>query len=176
MNPKTHVFADAAGAAEACGTRVIELLEEALAAREFATFAVSGGHTPLLLFQRMASRPFDWKRLHLFWVDERCVPPADSASNYKLAKRGLIEPVHIPEHNVRRIIGEMAPQQAAEHYAGEISRFFGLAAEEMPVFDVVQCGMGPDAHTGSLFPGEPLIDDRRELPPQFLPHSSTNGG
>jgi 6-phosphogluconolactonase len=85
MNPKTHVFADAAGAAESCATRIIGLLEETLAAREFATLAVSGGHTPLLLFQRMAPHPFDWKRLHLFWVDERCVPPGDPASNYKLA-------------------------------------------------------------------------------------------
>jgi 6-phosphogluconolactonase len=57
----------------------------------------------------------------------------------------------------------MAPQQAAEHYAGEISRFFGLTAGQMPVFDVVQCGMGPDAHTGSVFPGEPLIDDRSRI-------------
>ena len=163
MNPKAHVFADSAGAAEACAQRIIELLEAALTAREFATLAISGGHTPLLLFQRMAPRPFDWKRLHLFWVDERCVPPGDPASNYKLAKEGLIEPAHIPERNVHRIIGEMAPQEAAEHYAGEISRFFGLAAGKMPVFDVVQCGMGPDAHTGSLFPGEPLIDDRSRI-------------
>jgi len=160
MNLRKHVFTDAVGAAEACARRVIELLQEALAAREFATLAISGGHTPRLLFEKMVPLAFDWKRLHLFWVDERCVPPDDPASNYKLAKEGLIEPSHIPEHNVHRIIGEMAPQQAAEHYAEEISRFFGLAAGEMPVFDVVQCGMGPDAHTGSLFPGEPLIDDR----------------
>ncbi|MBV8730103.1 MAG: 6-phosphogluconolactonase [Acidobacteriia bacterium] len=162
MSPRTHVLPDRNAAVEACAGRIFELLNESLTGREFATLAVSGGHIQDL-FEKMAARRFDWKRLQLFWVDERCVPPHDSASNYKLAKDHLISRVEIPESHVHRIVGEVAPQEAAERYAQEIRSFFGLARGEMPAFDVVQCGMGPDGHTASLFPGDPMIDDREGI-------------
>ena len=160
MSANRHVLPDAQTAADQCAARIIELLEDVLATRELATLAVSGGHTPRLMFRKMAALPFNWKRVHLFWVDERCVPPKDPASNYKMANEELIAPAHFPERNVHRILGEIAPREAAERYVAEIRQFFGLAAGDMPHFDVVQCGMGPDAHTASLFPGEPLLDDR----------------
>ncbi|MBV9504151.1 MAG: 6-phosphogluconolactonase, partial [Acidobacteriia bacterium] len=116
-----------------------------------------------LLFQKMAARRFEWSRLHVFWVDERCVPPEDPASNYKLAKDNLIALAHIPERNVHRIVGEIAPKEAATRYINEIRQFFGLGSGEKPVFDVAQCGMGPDGHTASLFPGDPLIHDREGI-------------
>ncbi|MBV9505264.1 MAG: 6-phosphogluconolactonase [Acidobacteriia bacterium] len=163
MNAKTHIAADTAGAAEACAARTLALLEAALGGRDFATLAVSGGHTPQLLFQKMAARRFEWSRLHVFWVDERCVPPEDPASNYKLAKDNLIALAHIPERNVHRIVGEIAPKEAATRYINEIRQFFGLGSGEKPVFDVAQCGMGPDGHTASLFPGDPLIHDREGI-------------
>ncbi|HLK46828.1 MAG TPA: 6-phosphogluconolactonase, partial [Bryobacteraceae bacterium] len=109
---------------------------------------------------KLAALRFDWSRVHLFWVDERCVPPADPASNYKLAKDWLLPGARFPERNVHRIVGEIAPQEAAHRYTEEIRRFFKLDPGEMPQFDVVQCGMGPDGHTASLFPGSPLIGDR----------------
>ena len=160
MSAQRHSLPDAAAAAEACAHRVTGLLEAALGGGEFATLAVSGGSTPRLLFEKLATLRFDWSRVHLFWVDERCVPPTDPASNYKLAKDWLIPGARIPERNVHRIVGEVAPKEAAHLYVEEIRRFFGLEPDEMPRFDVVQCGMGPDAHTASLFPGEPLIEDR----------------
>ena len=163
MSSQRHSLPDAASAADACALRISGLLENALGGGEFATFAVSGGSTPRLLFERLARLHFDWSRVHLFWVDERCVPPADPASNYKLAKDWLIPGTHIPERNVHRIIGEIAPKEAAHLYTEEIRRFFQLEQGEMPRFDVVQCGMGPDAHTASLFPGQPLIDDREDI-------------
>jgi 6-phosphogluconolactonase len=92
--------------------------------------------------------------------DERCVPPSDPASNYRLAKDWLIQGARIPERNVHRIAGEIAPKEAAHLYAEQIRRFFSREPDEMPRFDVVQCGMGAAAHTASLFPGEPLLDDR----------------
>jgi 6-phosphogluconolactonase len=158
--PQRYVFPDPAAAAEACARRILGLLNEALSGRDTATLAVSGGHTPKLLFEKMTAQPFDWQRVHLFWVDERCVPPNDPASNYRLAMDNLISRVHIPERNLHRIVGEIAPQEAAVRYAQEIRGFFGLAAGEMPSFDIVQCGMGPDGHTASLFPGDPMIHDR----------------
>ena len=163
MSVQRHTLPDPEAVAEACADRIRALLDAALASGEFATFAVSGGSSPRLLFQKLAALRFDWSRIHLFWVDERCVPPGDPASNYKLAKDWLIPGTHIPERNVHRIFGEIAPKEAAHRYEAEIRQFFKLEPGEMPRFDVVQCGMGPDGHTASLFPGEPLTDDREGI-------------
>jgi len=154
---------DAAAAAEACAHHVVTVLEEALSGQECATFAVSGGSTPRLLFPKLAASRFRWGRVHLFWVDERSVPPTDPASNYKLAEDCLIQPAHIPHRQIHRIVGEMDPKLAARRYSDEIREFFGLDEGEFPHFDLVHRGMGPDAHTASLFPGDPLIDDREHL-------------
>ena len=163
MSIQRHSLPDAAAAAESCAQRVTGLLETALAGGSEASLAVSGGSTPRLLFQALTRLHFDWSRVHLFWVDERCVPPTDPASNYKLAKDYLLSGARIPERNVHRIHGEIAPKEASHRYAEEIRRFFKVDPGEMPRFDVVQCGMGPDAHTASLFPGEPLIEDRDQI-------------
>ncbi len=160
MSLRREVSPDAPGAAANCARFVAGQLQEALAARPLATLAVSGGHTPKLMFERLAVLAVDWNRVHLFWVDERSVPPDDAASNYKLAKENLIDPAHIPDSNVHRMIGEIDAKEAAGRYTDEIRRFFQLGPNDMPRFDVVQCGMGPDGHTASLFPGQPLVDDR----------------
>ncbi|SPE37230.1 6-phosphogluconolactonase [Candidatus Sulfopaludibacter sp. SbA3] len=160
MSVRWHTYPDAAAAAEACAHQVIALLEEAIAGQEFATLAVSGGSTPKLLFQSLTASRFRWDKVHLFWVDERCVPPTDDASNYKLAHDYLIAPARLPQRQVHRVFGELKPEAAARRYAEEIQEFFGLDDGEMPHFDVVHRGMGPDAHSASLFPGDPLIDDR----------------
>jgi 6-phosphogluconolactonase len=140
MSVQQFTAPDALGAAEACARHIFSLLEAALTIRERATLAVSGGSTPKLLFQKMAATPFAWDRVHLFFVDERSVPPTDSASNYKLVNDNLIGPAHIPGGNVHRIVGEIAPAEAAERYAAGIREFFGLRDGEIP--------------------GDPLIDDR----------------
>ena len=163
MSVRWHALPDATAAAEACAHHVTNLLEEVLSGQEFATFAVSGGSTPKLLFQKLVASRFRWDHVHLFWVDERMVPPTDPASNYKLADDYLIQPAHIPHRHAHRICGEMAPRTAAARYVEEIQDFFGLEEGEMPRFDVVHRGMGPDAHTASLFPGEALIDDREGI-------------
>ena len=151
---------DAKAAAEACAHHVLGRLEEALSGQDAATFAISGGSSPKLLFQILAGTKFPWDRVHIFWVDERCVPPTDDQSNYKMAMESLIGPAHIPQRNVHRVLGELAPPAAAKRYVEEIREYFGLDDGELPRFDLVHRGMGPDAHTASLFPGEPLIDDR----------------
>ena len=163
MSVQWHRLRDANAAAEAGARHIIGLLEEALSGQDSATFAVSGGTTPKLMFQKLAATRFPWEKVHLFWVDERSVPPTDVASNFKLADDFLIQPAHIPHRNVHRVMGELPPAAAAKRYAGEIREFFGLEGSEMPRFDVVHRGMGPDAHSASLFPGEPLIDDREGI-------------
>ena len=163
MSVQKFTEPDAQAAADACARHIFKLLDAAIAARGRASLAVSGGSTPKLLFRTMAATPFAWESVHLFFVDERCVPPTDSASNYKLANDNLIAAARIPAASVHRIIGEIAPADAAERYAAEIGDFFGLRDGEMPQFDIVHRGMGPDAHTASLFPGDPLIDDRDRI-------------
>jgi len=163
MSVHWYTSPDASAAAEACAHHIVAILEEVLSGQEFATLAVSGGSTPRLLFEKLAKSKSHWDHVHLFWVDERCVPPTDPASNFKLADDYLIRPAHIPQRHVHRVVGEMAPKAAAARYAEEIREFFGLDNEELPHFDVVHRGMGPDAHTASLFPGEPLIDDREGI-------------
>ena len=163
MSVRWHTLPDPNAAAEACAHHIINLLEESLSGQDFATLAVSGGSTPKLLFQKLAATRFRWDKVFLFWVDERIVPPTDIASNYKLADDHLIRAAHIPARNIHRVYGELTPQHAAERYVSEITEFFALEPGQMPRFDVIHRGMGPDAHTASLFPGDPLIDDREGI-------------
>jgi 6-phosphogluconolactonase len=163
MSVRRHILPDAQAAATACAHHVIHLLEEALAGQETATLAISGGSSPKLMFDVLAATAFPWDKVHLFWVDERCVPPTDEQSNYKMANEHLIKLAHIPPYNAHRVLGEIAPAKAAARYTDDIVDFFGLEKGQMPRFDVVHLGMGPDAHTASLFPGEPLIDDRERI-------------
>jgi len=163
MTAQSFAYESADAASTACARKALELLERALADQPRATLAVSGGTTPKRMLAEMAKSGFGWTHVHLFWVDERCVPPTDSQSNYKLALDYFIGPANFPASNVHRIQGEIVPDDAAKLYAGDIQSFFALAPGAMPRFDVVHRGMGPDAHTASLFPGEPLIDDHKNL-------------
>jgi 6-phosphogluconolactonase len=160
MSVHWHTYPDARAAAEASARHILTLLDNVLSGKERATIAVSGGSTPKLLFEELVKARYRWDRVHLFWVDERAVPPSDPDSNYRLAHESLIGPAHFPPRNVHRIEGSLAPERAAEHYTADIRKFFALEEGDLPHFDIIQLGMGPDAHTASLFPGEPLIDDR----------------
>jgi 6-phosphogluconolactonase len=147
-------------AATACAAWLLQELRTLLAGQHFARIAISGGSSPKLMFGTLAKTPFDWSRVHVFWVDERCVPPADPQSNYKLAKESWLDPSGVPAENIHRIAGELPPAEGASLYVEEIGKCFGLRGDELPAFDIIHRGMGPDAHTASLFPGEPLIGDR----------------
>jgi 6-phosphogluconolactonase len=163
MSAQKFTAPDAMGASEACARRILSLVGSTLSGRDLATLAISGGSTPKLLFQQMATMSFPWDRIHLFFVDERCVPPTDGASNYKLASDYLIQPAQIPASHVHRVEGELVPGVAAARYSDEIRAFFNLSAGQMPRFDIVHRGMGPDAHSASLFPGSSLIDDHEGI-------------
>jgi 6-phosphogluconolactonase len=143
--------------------RITAFLNEALSARQHATLAVSGGKTPVHMFDRLSASELPWDRIHLFWVDERPVPPADPQSNYRLAEEWLIRRATIPHQNIHRILSELQPEKAAERYCEEIREFFRLSRGEIPQFDVIHRGMGSEGHTASLFPGEPLIGDRQRI-------------
>ncbi len=146
--------------AEALASFVLETLTEALRTKPRVSMAISGGSTPALLFDRLAKADFDWSKVHFFWVDERCVPPTDDQSNFKLANDHLFVPAAVPHVNIHRVPGELTPDEAAVQYIEEIEKFFELETGALPAFDLLHRGIGPDAHTASLFPGEPLIDNQ----------------
>lgn len=155
-----NIFASPAEAAAACATEIVARLLEAVARDARATLAISGGSSPKSMFERIAEQEMPWDKIHVFWVDERPVPEDDPQSNYRLARESLIRPALIPKKNVHRIHGELEPAEAARQYSEELRAFFG---DGIPRFDIVHRGMGADAHTASLFPGEPLIRDPKGI-------------
>lgn len=115
---------------------------------------LSGGNTPRIWFDHLAvnSEEIDWSRVHLFWGDERCVPPEHYDSNYGMTKKHLLDKIDIPDQNVHRIRGEDEPMHEAVRYGQEILRFNRITNQEWPVFDWVLLGLGSDGHIASLFP------------------------
>lgn len=158
-----HRFPDADAAAEACGKRILALMQAAIDERGVATLAISGGSSPKPMFQGFARSSFPWEKVQLFWVDERAVPPTDEQSNFKLASDTWLTEARFPSTNIHRIQAEFAPDEAARLYQDEIRVNFSLPVGPLPQFDVIHRGMGPDGHTASLFPGSPLIEDRTRI-------------
>lgn len=128
------------------------------------TLVLSGGSTPIPLFQRLAEdEEIDWSRIQVFWGDERCVPPDHEQSNYRSAYEHLLKHVDIPEENIHRMEGELPPAEAAQRYEDEIRRVLELEPGELPRFDLVMLGMGDDGHTASLFPGTAALNEEHKL-------------
>lgn len=150
-------------AAEACGQRALDLLAKAIAAREHASLAVSGGSSPRPMFELFANSGFPWERVHVFWVDERCVPVSDAQSNFKMANETWLVPAKVPAENIHRVQTELEPREAARHYAQALREYFRIKPGVLPFFDVIHRGIGPDGHTASLFPEEPLIRNHEGL-------------
>ncbi len=133
-----------------------KLIKEILAQQDRVTIALSGGSTPKSLFNYWANNHKDdinWSSIYLFWGDERCVPPTDQESNYKMTKDHLLDFVPIPPQNIFRIQGENNPADEAQRYA-EVLKNELTQANNLPSFDLVMLGMGDDGHTASIFPHE----------------------
>ncbi|MCB9854533.1 MAG: 6-phosphogluconolactonase [Phycisphaerales bacterium] len=123
--------------------------------------ALAGGSTPKAAYELLAREPYcdqvEWDRVYVFWGDERCVPPDDARSNYRMTCDALLDHVPIPVGNVHRIRGELLPADAASGYEAELIDHFGV---ELPRFDLVLLGLGTNGHTASLFPGTSVIHER----------------
>ena len=164
MDAELVILPDPEAVAHEAARCVVALSREAAGSRGRFSLALSGGSTPGKLYRLLAEEPYHdqipWAEVHLFWGDERCVPPDDPGSNYSLVERTLISRVPIPPENVHRVRGELEPGSAARAYERELQDFFcGPQAR----FDLVLLGLGEDGHTASLFPGSPVLAETERL-------------
>lgn len=167
MKHNIQIFVNPDDLAQAVAARFVQLAEAAISARGTFTVALSGGSTPKRLYQLLATPEWrnqvSWNNVHLFWGDERSVPPDHPDSNYRMVRETLIDHVPIPTTNIHRIQAEISAAQAASGYEQELRLFFELIDSELPQFDVVFLGMGANGHTASLFPGTGAIFEQKHL-------------
>jgi len=173
--PDVRIYPSPEALAQAAAELFVLSAAQTLAHNRRFRVALSGGSTPRLAYQHLAqlsNQPFiqledasssklDWNRIHIFWCDERCVPPDHPESNYALARENLLNRIHIPVENVHRVHGELPASAAADAYQQDINSHFGHRPGEHggPSLDLVMLGLGIDGHTASLFPGSPALHE-----------------
>jgi len=161
-----RIFKDVEGLSQEAANLFVEQAETAITHQGRFLVALNGGSTPTRLFQLLGTEyreKVDWEKVHVFWGDERCVPPDDPGSNYRQAQEALLSHVPIPEANIHRVKGELAPADASKDYA-LVLKEFATPPLEFPRFDLVYLGMGEDGHIASLFPGSPVDVSEPTLP------------
>jgi len=167
--PTTHlslyVTPDEQAMAEEAAAIIAEQCAQAIAKRGIFNIALSGGKTPLPLFQTLSqpkwATAIDWSKTVVYWADERCVPPENEESNYRLARKELLS--NVEATRFYRMKGEDQPEQAAKAYANLLSDHFCLIPGEFPRFDCILLGVGTDGHTASLFSGDPALKDNESI-------------
>src|SRR5258705_12409901 len=157
------IFDNSEQLAEAAAERFVSDAQEAIKRHGRFSVALAGGNTPKRVYELLASEPYvsriEWSRAHLFFGDERCVPPDHADSNYRMVNESLISRCSIPAQNVHRITGEVDPLLGARRYEEELRGFF--PGSSWPRFDLVLLGMGEDGHTASLFPGTTALNETK---------------
>ena len=158
IRPGVWVCADPNEVARAAARQFVDLAWQFIARVGQFCVALSGGKTPQLLYQLLASDEFrnqiDWPKVHLFWGDERPVPPESPESNYGMARREMLVRVPIPMANVHRMEADRSNiGRAAQDYEDALRQYLDLDAAGWPRFHLILLGMGPEGHTASLFPG-----------------------
>ena len=162
---QTAIYPDIDTISREAANYTVRVAREAIAKRGKFTFALSGGTTPGRMYALLTSEPYrsqiDWSAVHFFWSDERCVPPTDPQSNYHLAQEALLSKINLRPDQIHRMPADQPDrQQAATDYETEIRQVLG---GDVPAFDLLQLGMGPEAHTASLFPHQPALREEKRL-------------
>lgn len=152
---------------------VVEECRRSIAEKNLFTLVLSGGRTPARLYELLSAPPLagtiPWRMVHIFWGDERYLPPTHEESNFFLAQDLLLRKIEIPRDNIHRIpTGGGSPAEDAARYQDEILRFFHQEAKAthpvaVPRFDLILLGLGTDGHTASLFPGSALLNENNLL-------------
>jgi len=175
-----RVFPTPAATAKAAAQLFLDAVVGAAAARGVARIAISGGTTPKAMFALLAdpAGPFlkqvPWDKIELYWVDERCVPPDNAESNYRMTKEAMLSKVPLPAERVHRMEGELEPEVAAARYESMIRNTFKLEGAQTPTFDLVLLGMGDDGHTASLFPHTEALNEMSHIAvPNHVPQKDT---
>ncbi len=167
MTVHLETFPSVTALQQGAAKNLFACLQGEILARGRASFVLSGGVTPRGVYELLGSefyRPrIDWKKIHFFWGDERCVGPTMPESNFRMANEALLRNIPLPPQNIHRIRGEVKPRIAAQEYETDIRRFFNLKEGEFPHFSLVLLGLGEDGHTASLFPGTPVLEERRRI-------------
>jgi 6-phosphogluconolactonase len=180
VNITYRVLPTPAATARAAAQLFLDSAVKAAESRGLARIAISGGTTPKTMFGLLAdpAEPFlkrvPWDKLDLYWVDERCVPPDNAESNYRMTKEALLSKVPLAAERVYRMEGELEPEVAAARYESTIRNTFKLEGAETPTFDLVLLGMGDDGHTASLFPHTEALNEMSHIVvPNHVPQKDT---
>ena len=156
-----HIYKDAGELSDAAAAWITEKIQQTLKEKEFFTLALSGGETPKKLYQKLAVDPYrnkiEWNKVHIFWGDERVVPPDDERGNAKMAFKNLLNKVTIPAEQIHRINTETDPEESAKVYEKVLHKYFD---RRPTTFDLVLLGMGDDGHILSLFPDSKHLADK----------------
>jgi 6-phosphogluconolactonase len=162
MKSDVRVFADVNELSLRAAEAVVRIINESVQANGTCSLALSGGSTPRTLYRLLSSQFRDqipWTKVHVFWGDERYVPPGDPQSNYRMAKETLLDRVASPAGNVHPMpTGVPDPDVAARDYEKTLRNYF---SRKWPHFDLVLLGLGDEGHTASLFPGSPALEETR---------------
>jgi 6-phosphogluconolactonase len=142
---------------------ILTKIETALKTKDFCTIALAGGGTPKPLYESLATQNLPWEKIHIFWGDERYVAAEHPDSNQLMARQAWLNRIEIPATNIHpmTVTGNNPEQDAAVHEQ-ELRAFFGVAAGEFPVFDIIILGIGDDGHTASLFPHTPVLQEQEK--------------
>jgi len=155
--------ADGEAAARRAATEIVRRLQSAMRERETAHLALSGGTTPARTYELLARELEDWSRIEVWFADERCVPPEDAESNFRLAREALLDAAPgLDPARVHRMEGELGPERGAERYEQAL-RAHAPLQEALAVLDVIVLGIGPDGHVASLFPDAPTLEVESKL-------------
>jgi len=155
---------------------IVDLAHKALAERNEFRIALSGGNTPRPVYSEVArmGRDLPWERVQITFGDERCVPPDDEQSNYRMARETLFVPAAIPEKSILRMRGEIEPQIAAQEYQDDVDLLATQHGEQIYRHDLILLGLGDDGHTASLFPETAALNETtRRVAANFVPKLNT---
>jgi 6-phosphogluconolactonase len=163
MNYEIKVFKNKQILAETTTIDLLNARSKSPKNRRF-NIALAGGNTPRSIYELWATVQDDrlWRKVHFFWGDERCVPPEDDESNYKMAYESFLSKINILENQIHRVQGEVNPEIEVERYANEIKESLPIV-NNFPQFDWILLGMGNDGHTASLFPNSKAIKKRNSI-------------